>query len=118
MTFTIETDVAVIGSGMGGAVIARALAEQDIRTCVLERGTRLPRTAQENWSPRRVFVDDIYKNAAPWLDSAGNPFKPGVHYWVGGNTKMYGASLARFREQDFSEIPFREGVSPAWPFSY
>ncbi|GLY02388.1 GMC family oxidoreductase [Actinoplanes sp. NBRC 101535] len=118
MTFTIETDVAVIGSGMGGGVIARALAEQGIRTCVLERGTRLPRAAEENWSPRKVFVDDVYKNAAPWLDTTGNPFKPGVHYWVGGNTKMYGASLARFREQDFGEIQFREGLSPAWPFSY
>jgi len=118
MTVTIETDVAVIGSGMGGGVIARALAEQGIRTCVLERGTRLPRAAEENWSPRRVFVDDVYKNAAPWLDTTGNPFKPGVHYWVGGNTKVYGASLVRFREQDFGTIQFREGVSPAWPFGY
>jgi choline dehydrogenase-like flavoprotein len=113
----IDTDVAVIGSGMGGAVLARTLGERGIRTCVLERGTRLPREA-DNWSPHRVFVDHAYRNAGTWRDAAGRAFTPGVHYWVGGNTKVYGGSLVRFREQDFGEMRYREGVSPAWPFGY
>ena len=117
MTAVIDVDVAIIGSGMGGGVLARALGEQGIKTCVLERGTRLPRE-DDNWSPHRVFVDNIYKNAGTWVDAAGGTFKPGVHYWVGGNTKVYGGSLVRFREQDFDELYFREGVSPAWPFTY
>jgi choline dehydrogenase-like flavoprotein len=37
---------------------------------------------------------------------------------VGGNTKVYGASLPRFRERDFTEVEHHEGRSPAWPFSY
>jgi choline dehydrogenase-like flavoprotein len=41
-----------------------------------------------------------------------------VHYVVGGNTKVYGASLPRLREQDFGAIEHREGTSPAWPFAY
>jgi choline dehydrogenase-like flavoprotein len=41
-----------------------------------------------------------------------------VHYVVGGNTKVYGASLPRFREADFGAIEHEEGTSPAWPFTY
>jgi choline dehydrogenase-like flavoprotein len=41
-----------------------------------------------------------------------------VHYVVGGNTKVYGASLPRFREQDFAAVEHLEGISPAWPFRY
>jgi choline dehydrogenase-like flavoprotein len=41
-----------------------------------------------------------------------------VHHVVGGSTKVYGASLPRFREQDFAAVEHMEGTSPAWPFSY
>jgi choline dehydrogenase-like flavoprotein len=41
-----------------------------------------------------------------------------VHYYVGGNTKVYGACLPRFREEDFGRIEHQDGVSPAWPFGY
>jgi choline dehydrogenase-like flavoprotein len=37
---------------------------------------------------------------------------------VGGNTKMYGACLPRFRRSDFEEVAHHDGVSHAWPFSY
>lgn len=41
---TIETDVCVIGSGAGGAVIAKELAEGGRRVVVLEKGRRFSRT--------------------------------------------------------------------------
>ncbi len=41
-----------------------------------------------------------------------------MHYVVGGNTKVYGASLPRFREADFDAVEHEEGTSPAWPFTY
>jgi choline dehydrogenase-like flavoprotein len=74
----------------------------------------LPREP-ENWSPRAVFLDRRYKPAEQWLDGAGRAFAPGVHYVVGGNTKVYGASLPPFREQDFTAVEHQEGISPAWP---
>ncbi|HET7093431.1 MAG TPA: GMC family oxidoreductase, partial [Thermomicrobiales bacterium] len=43
---------------------------------------------------------------------------PGVHYWVGGNTKVYGAALPRLRADDFGPVQHAGGVSPAWPISY
>ena len=39
-----------------------------------------------------------------WIDKDGYPFHPGAHYWVGGNTKVYGAILFRMREEDFGEV--------------
>ena len=84
---------------------------------VLERGERLPREP-ENWSPDEVFLKRRYKPADVWEDGTGRPFAPGVHYVVGGNTKVYGASLPRFRESDFEEVAHLDGVSPAWPFRY
>jgi len=54
----------------------------------------------------------------PVQDREGKPFYPGIQYYVGGNTKVYGAALLRFREQDFDEVRHHGGISPAWPLSY
>jgi choline dehydrogenase-like flavoprotein len=114
---SLHADVVIIGSGMGGGTTAHALARRGVDVLVLERGGRLPREA-ENWSPRAVFAEHRYKPDERWLDGNGRSFAPGVHYVVGGNTKVYGASLPRFREHDFEVIAHEEGVSPAWPFTY
>jgi choline dehydrogenase-like flavoprotein len=114
---SLRAEVVVIGSGMGGATVAHALAGRGVEVLVLERGHRIPREP-ENWSPDAVFSKRRYKPAEQWLDAAGQAFAPGVHYVVGGNSKVYGASLPRFREQDFGALEHRDGTSPAWPFSY
>ncbi len=113
----LEADVVVIGSGMGGGTTAWALARRGVDVLVVERGERLPREP-ENWSPEAVFIERRYKPTETWEDVSGRSFAPGVHYVVGGNTKVYGASLPRFRESDFEEVAHLEGVSPAWPFRY
>ncbi len=114
---TYSADVVIVGSGMGGSTTALALARRGIDVLVIERGHRLPREP-ENWSPRAVFIERRYKPADTWFDHRGRPFHPGVHYVVGGNTKVYGASLPRFRERDFEATEHAEGLSPAWPFTY
>ena len=73
---------------------------------------------KENWSAEDVFVDRQYVSKEIWLDKAGAPIQPGVHYFVGGATKMYGAALYRQRERDFGEFRHQDGLSPAWPMSY
>jgi choline dehydrogenase-like flavoprotein len=102
---------------MGGSTTALALARLGADVLVLERGHRLPREP-ENWSPEAVFIRRRYKPDEQWSDGAGKRFSPGVHYVVGGNTKVYGASLPRFRESDFEATEHHEGTSPAWPFGY
>ena len=117
MVQTVKTSVVVVGSGMGGGTAAWALAQRGIDVLVVERGEAIPREAA-NLSPREVFLNRRYKPAETWRDGKGRPFHPGVHYVVGGNTKVYGASLPRFRESDFGRVEHHEGVSPAWPFNY
>ena len=52
------------------------------------------------------------------MPKPATPFKPGVHYWVGGNTKVFGAAFPRLRPQDFDDLEHEGGTSPAWPISY
>lgn len=110
-------DILIIGSGMGGATVAHALAGSGAQVTILERGDRIPAEAQ-NWSVGAVFVDGRYRTTERWEDAAGRLYSPGITYAVGGNTKVYGASLPRFRPGDFGSRRHAEGYSPAWPFSY
>lgn len=114
----IDTDVLVIGSGMGGGTLAYALRQAGASVLLVERGGFLPREP-ENHMPEEMYLKGRYKNAGLWYNArTGEPFSPGTYYWVGGNTKFYGASLPRFRRSDFTEVEHQEGVSRAWPFSY
>jgi choline dehydrogenase-like flavoprotein len=110
-------DLAIIGTGAGGGTLAYALAGSGRRILVLERGGWLPRE-KENWDPRAVFKHERYHTTETWYDRQGKPFRPGTNYYVGGNTKLYGAVLLRFRERDFEEIRHYDGISPAWPLKY
>src|SRR5437870_83624 len=110
-------DVIIIGSGAGGGTLARHLAPSGKRILLLERGGWLPREP-ENWMAEEVFVKNRYVSTETWYDRHGEPFQPGVHYFVGGATKMYGAALYRLRREDFGEIRHYDGVSPAWPLAY
>jgi choline dehydrogenase-like flavoprotein len=109
-------DIIIIGSGAGGGTMAYALAETGKKILILERGDYLPRE-RENWSTEAIFKDKRYQTHELWYHD-GVPFRPEIHYWVGGNTKMFGAALFRLREADFGEIRHHGGISPAWPVSY
>jgi len=113
----LETSVAIVGSGMGGSTTAYGLAKAGIDCIVIERGDYVKKE-DANWSAREIFINQKYKPNEKWLDQNGKEFTPGLHYIVGGNTKVYGASLPRFRESDFAQIQHKEGISPAWPFTY
>ena len=110
-------DAIVIGSGVGGGVVARRLSENGIRVLILERGSFVPR-GPENWSVQAVFSERRYKARETWLDRRGQPFDPGIHYNVGGSTKFFGAAMFRLRERDFEELEHKDGLSPAWPYRY
>lgn len=112
-----QYDVIIIGSGAGGGTLAYKLAPSGKRILILERGGYLSRE-KENWDSGEVFVKGRYNNAENWLDSGGNEFQPGQHYFVGGNTKFYGAVLLRMRREDFGDLQHHGGLSPAWPLVY
>jgi len=110
-------DLIVIGSGPGGASLAHHLAPSGKRILMIERGDYLPRE-RANWSSQAVFVDAKYQATETWYGKDGETFHPGLHYFVGGNSKVYGAALFRLRERDFDEIRHADGISPAWPLKY
>jgi len=110
-------DVIIIGTGAGGGTLAWRLAPSGMRVLLLERGGYLPREP-ENWDSREVFINGRYLSGERWYDKDGRAFEPHQQYFVGGNTKFYGAVLFRLRERDFGEVQHYGGVSPAWPISY
>lgn len=110
-------DVIIIGSGAGGGTLARHLASSGKSILILERGGWLPREL-ENWDAEEVFINNRYVPQETWYDKKGKKFQPGVHYWVGGATKLYGAALYRLRQEDFGELKHYDGISPAWPIAY
>ena len=110
-------DVIIIGSGAGGGTLALKLAPSGKRILILERGGSLPREKQ-NWDTTEVFVKNRYVSKDTWYDKDGKAFQPGVHYFVGGATKMYGAALFRLRQQDFSAHRTADGLTPDWPIRY
>jgi choline dehydrogenase-like flavoprotein len=110
-------DVIIIGTGAGGGTLAYHLAPSGKRVLLLERGGYLTRE-KANWDSRAVFVESRYRAKETWLDKDSKPFHPGIQYYVGGNTKVYGSALLRFRERDFGEVLHDGGISPAWPLDY
>ena len=91
---TEHFDIIIIGTGAGGGTLLRRLAPSGLKILVLERGEFLPRESQ-NWDQHDV-ASGRYQTTETWLDSSGAEFRPYTHYWVGGNTKVYGAALLRF----------------------
>jgi choline dehydrogenase-like flavoprotein len=110
-------DVIIIGTGAGGGTLAYRLAPSGKRILLLERGDYV-RREPENWSTLAVNVQGRYNTKESWLDGAGKPLHPHTNYFVGGNTKFYGAALFRLRKEDFGELEHHGGVSPAWPITY
>jgi len=110
-------DVIIIGSGAGGGTLAYRLAPSGLRILLLERGDYVPRE-KDNWSTRAVNLEGKYNTKETWRDRDDKELHPHTNYWVGGNTKFYGAALFRMRREDFGEITHHGGISPAWPISY
>ncbi|HEY4248659.1 MAG TPA: GMC family oxidoreductase [Lacunisphaera sp.] len=117
ITLNTHYDVIIIGTGAGGGTLAHQLAVAGKKILVLERGAFLP-TEKANWDTKSVFLENRYHTREVWSDKEGKPLHPGTGYWVGGNTKVYGAALFRLRAEDFERLEHRGGISPEWPVKY
>jgi choline dehydrogenase-like flavoprotein len=117
MSARTHYDVIIIGSGAGGGTLAYRLAPSGKRILIVERGDYVPRE-KDNWDSHAVNVAAKYQTREVWRDSDGKPLHPHTNYYVGGNTKFYGAALFRLRHEDFGAVAHHGGVSPAWPIGY
>ena len=110
-------DIVIIGAGVGGGALANALAAPGRDILMIERGPRLPRE-KDNWSVDAVFHKKKYATKEEWRDRDGKLFNPSTYYYVGGNSKFFGAATVRFRKEDFEDLQHEAGVAPAWPVNY
>ena len=99
----------IVGSGIGGATAGRRPRRQ-------RRARHHPRArraaAGRARGPRRAR--DLRGPALPaegtWRDGQGADSTPGNYYYVGGNSKFYGAVMLRYRERDFAPIEHEGGI--------
>jgi choline dehydrogenase-like flavoprotein len=110
-------DAIVIGTGAGGGTLALQLAQAGKNILILERGPFMPQE-KLNWDTQAVFLDNRYHTKETWQDKDGKDLHPQQAYFVGGQTKVYGAAMFRMRAEDFGVIRHHGGISPAWPISY
>ena len=110
-------DIVIIGSGIGGGTVAAALAATGRRIVILERGERLA-DCPEARDGRAIFGRGHFRPNEEWETPAGEAFNPGNYYYVGGNSKLYGAVLIRYRAEDFRPVRHLGGTTPGWPIAY
>jgi glycerol uptake facilitator-like aquaporin len=110
-------DAIIIGTGAGGGTLALHLAQAGKKILILERGPFMPQE-KLNWDTSAVFLDNRYHTKEIWQDKNGKDLHPQQSYFVGGQTKVFGAAMFRMRAEDFGVIQHQGGISPAWPISY
>lgn len=119
---TKEWDVAIVGTGVGGATLGYVLAKAGLSVLFLEKGTVVkPETQQsdaatptermeQGWWPHPVT------QCSP--DGRRERFFAPVGCAVGGSSIHYGAALERMAPSDFEPLDTRLQKLPAWPISY
>lgn len=125
MAKTEIVDVCIIGSGAGGAVVAKELSEKGFSVVVLEAGKRFKAiddfTVATLKDLERVRHEHVQKFSSPKIDGLTltnkNNFKPDLVYGVGGGTLRYLAYLIRLLPDDFRTFTL-DGVGSDWPITY
>lgn len=113
----MDADLIIVGSGIGGATLASAMAPTGLRILVIERGSHLS-PSPEARDDVAIFQRGHFAPTEQWMGSDGTPFVAGNYYVVGGNSKFFGAVMYRFREADFRPRQHMQGSSPGWPMTY
>lgn len=112
-------DAIVIGSGFGGSVMARNLAKENMKVCVLERGNLHPpgkfaRTPNEIakafWDPSK----GLYGMYSLW---SFRHFDALISSGVGGGSLIYANVLER-KPPEWFTYQDDKGVKKDWPVSY
>ena len=119
-----KTDVCIIGSGAGGAVVAKELGEKGGSVVVLEAGRRFNplkdyTSARPDWEfSGPASVENDFR--VPCLDKVTMvneaSRRPGEAHGVGGSTLLYLAYAVRMLPDDFRGYSV-DGVGMDWPIS-
>lgn len=131
MSDSMVTDVAIIGSGVAGALVAANLAERGFKVTILEAGEEVDRSAAVDryWSAAIKVPECPY----PPVPQAMHPVSDDPDFWyqqtgpdkfastyiktVGGTTWHWLGTALRFVPSDF-ELRTRFGQGEDWPINY
>lgn len=117
-------DVIVIGTGMGGGTVGRALAERGLSVLFVEKGPSGLRREETRLS---TTMADIHarKVRGFWplpierrFNGCVNRFFAPLGSGVGGSSVFYAATLERPEPHDLDHTPQRPHPSGGWPVTY
>jgi choline dehydrogenase-like flavoprotein len=120
-----RSDVLIIGSGMGGAAVAKTLAEVGITVVCLEQGPWVgpadyPHSARD-WEIQRTSgrwsTNPNVRRLPQDYPVTGDSVQPLMYNAVGGSTIHYTGCWPRFRPSDFRK-GIEHGLAPDWPLTY
>jgi choline dehydrogenase-like flavoprotein len=117
-----EWDVAVIGTGVGGATAGWTLASRGLSVLFLEKGTRIaPSAAEEDLTaPAARLARGWWPYPVSQQDSNGgcDRFFAPVGCALGGSSIHYAAALERMAASDFEALHAAHGTVPPWPVGF
>src|SRR6267154_2885973 len=115
-------DVAVVGTGMGGATLGQALAKQGVGVLFLEKGPAV--ATQSNLSDATTAAERVnlgwwpYPITQRFSDGHCERFFAAVGCAVGGSSIHYAAALERMASTDFQTLSTDKGWTSAWPITF
>ena len=131
MIDSLATDVAIIGSGVAGALVAAQLAERGFKVTIVEAGEEVDRsTAVDRYWSAAIKVPEC---PYPPVPQAMHPVSDHLDFWyqqtgpdkfastyiktVGGTTWHWLGTALRLLPADF-ELRTRFGQGEDWPINY
>jgi choline dehydrogenase-like flavoprotein len=121
--FDTQWDAIVIGAGMGGGTLGRALAEAGQKVLFVEKGQQGLRSERNGLS--EVFVPEARAARGLWpdplhvnLDGIDSSFYAPLGSGPGGSSVFYAATLERPERHDLDDLPGRPHPTGGWPVSY
>ena len=118
-----DWDVVVVGTGMGGGILGRALAEAGLRVLFLEKGVADHRKAENGLSEvglpearllRGLWPDPVHVT----LDGRDHSFFAPLGAGVGGSSVFYAATLERPERHDLDDLSGRPHPTGGWPVGF
>ncbi|WP_417205740.1 GMC oxidoreductase [Antarctobacter sp.] len=125
MTSVFDThwDAIVIGAGMGGGTLGRALAEAGQKVLFVEKGA--PGLRSERNGLTEVFVPEARAARGLWpdplhvtLDGVQTSFFAPLGSGPGGSSVFYAATLERPERHDLDDLPGQPHPTGGWPVGY
>lgn len=119
----VEWDVIVVGTGMGGAMAGRRIAEHGLKVLFLEKGPVVELSTGDGQPPPEDEAGRVRHGHWPLrfgttVDEVKTDIFPALGCGVGGSTLLYAAALERLERHDVEAIRDLPHPTGGWPIGY